>query len=251
MAVLRFWESAQVVWTLFDQVADTGGIMKLYQHLARAGGVLLPESECARGTVAGFRTLKSKLRRRCSILAAILVAFTQFSTLNPQPASAQAPLPDGFNPGANADVYSLAVQADGKILVGGWFSTLGGQTRNCVGRLNADGTLDSGFNPGANQRVNSLAVQADGKILVAGWFTTLGGQTRNYIGRVNANGILDSGFNARAGNLVESLAVQADGKILLGGWLNTLGGQTRIGIGRLNPDGTVDSGFNPGANNDV
>jgi hypothetical protein len=89
-------------------------------------------------------------------------------------------------------VYSLAVQADGKILVGGWFTTLGGQPRNYLGRLNADGTVDSGFNPGAiggpypaMPGVNSLVVQADGKILVGGSFTTLGGQPRNSIGRLN------------------------------------------------------------------
>ena len=96
--------------------------------------------------------------------------------------------------GVNSYVYSLAVQADGKILVGGSFTTLGGQTRNHLGRLNADGTLDSTFNPGASglSCVYSLAVQADGKILVGGNFTTLGGQTRNYIGRLNADGTLDS-----------------------------------------------------------
>ena len=74
-------------------------------------------------------------------------------------------------------MYCLAVQDDGKILVGGEFTTLGGQARNYIGRLNADGTLDSGFKPGANGAVYSLAVQADGKILVGGSFTTLAGQT--------------------------------------------------------------------------
>src|ERR1017187_6248760 len=125
--------------------------------------------------------MKTKLDPRCSMLAAILVAFTQLSTLSPSPAFAQAP--DTFNPGASYKVYSLAVQADGKILVGGGFTTLGGQTRNYLGRLNVDGTVDSGFNPGANNYVLSLAVQADGKILVGGYFSTLGGQTRNHLGR--------------------------------------------------------------------
>ena len=90
----------------------------------------------------------------------------------------------------------LVVQADGKILVGGCFTTLGGQTRNGIGRLNADGTLDSSLQSGREQFcVSSLAVQADGKILVAGPFSTLGGQTRNYLGRLNADGTLDNGFN--------------------------------------------------------
>jgi uncharacterized delta-60 repeat protein len=169
--------------------------------------------------------------------------------------NADGTVDSGFNPGAGGfsypDVYSLAVQAGGKILVGGYFTTLGGQTRNYIGRLNADGTVDSGFNPGANNYVFSLALQADGKILVGGLFTTLGGQPRNYLGRLNPDGSLDSGFNLGANNLVYSLAVQADGRILVGGQFTTLGGQTRNYIGRLNADGTVDSGFNPGANDYV
>src|SRR5207245_857346 len=75
-----------------------------------------------------------------------------------------------------------------KILVGGEFTTLVGQSRNYIGRLNADGTLDASFNPGADNDVYSLAVQADGKILVGGYFTTLGGQSRNYIGRLDNTG---------------------------------------------------------------
>src|SRR5438876_8575933 len=109
-------------------------------------------------------------------------------------AQAQSPLPDSFNPGADSYVHSMAVQADGKILVGGGFTTLGGQSRNYIGRLNADGTLDTSFNPWADSVVWSLAVQADGKILVVGWFTTLGGQSRNYIGRLNAAGPVDQSF---------------------------------------------------------
>ena len=168
--------------------------------------------------------------------------------------------PDGtldtpFNPGAGGGtapyVYSLAVQADGKVLVGGYFSTLGGQTRNCLGRLNPDGTLDTPFNPGANGSVASLAVQADGKILVGGSFTTLGGQTRNCLGRLNPDGTLDPGFTPGADGGVTSLAVQVDGKILVGGSFTTLGGQTRNYLGRLNPDGTLDPGFNPGADGAV
>ena len=195
--------------------------------------------------------MKTKLQPRCSMLGAILAAFTQLSTLNPQPASAQSPLPDSFNPGANARVLSLVVQADGRILVGGAFTTLGGQTRNYIGRLDANGILDSGFNPGANNWVLSLAAQVDGKILVGGSFGTLAGQTRVGSGRLSADGILDSGFNAGviwASYIGLSHTVQADGKILMAGEFNSLAGQPRNYIGRLNADGTLDNGFNPGAN---
>jgi len=66
---------------------------------------------------------------------------------------------DGFNPNANDDLHSIAVQADGKILVGGEFTTIGGAARNRIARLNADGTLDTAFNPDANNYVSSIAVQ--------------------------------------------------------------------------------------------
>ena len=138
------------------------------------------------------------------------------------------------------------MQADGKILVGGYFTTLGGQPRNNFGRLNPDGTLDPTFNPGVvghvddedeDPYVSSLALQADGKILVGGGFTTLGGQTRNSIGRLNPDGTLDPTFNPGANYDVSSLAVQADGKILVGGYFSALSGQGRLGIGRLDNTG--------------
>jgi len=159
-----------------------------------------------------------------------------------------------FNPGdvggGGGTVSLVAVQTDGKILVGGSFTTFAGQAHNGIGRLNPDGTLDSAFNPGANGELFALVAQADGKILVGGGFTMLGGQTHNRIGRLNADGTLDNTFNPGADSAVFSLAVQADGKILVGGEFDTLGGQTRNGIGRLNADGTLDSSFNPGAGGD-
>ena len=181
------------------------------------------------------------------------------------PVDAQSAL-DGFDPGANGTVTAIAVQADGKILVGGGFTTLGGggtgtTTRNRIGRLNPDGSLDTSFDPGANDSVWTLAVQTDGKILVGGAFTTLGGggmgtATRNRIGRLNADGSLDETFNPGANGYVNALAVQADGKILVGGGFTTLGGggtgmTTRNRIGRLNSDGSLDTSFNPWVNDSV
>ena len=163
----------------------------------------------------------------------------------------QTSLDPSFDPAANGPVFSLAVQADGKILVGGGFTTLGGQSREHIGRLQTDGTLDSSFNPGAEWYVTSLALQGEGKILVGGSFTTLGGQSRSRIGRLHADGTLDSSFNPGGNGWVSSLAVQADGKILVGGDFNALGGQSRTNLGRLNADGTLDTGFDPGADGAV
>ena len=202
--------------------------------------------------------MKTKLPSTFCLLpsaSALLAAILFGSALAPG-ARAQTPSADDFNPGVYTatwygDVFSLAVQADGKILVGGDFHTLGGQPRRRIGRLNADGSLDTGFDPGADWFVRSLAVQADGKILVGGAFTELGGQPRRYIGRLNADGTLDTGFDPVAGEGVTSLALQADGKILVGGLFTVLGGQPHRYIGRLNADGSVDTGFGPGASTAV
>ncbi len=156
-------------------------------------------------------------------------------------------LTDGLNPGVNGQVNALAVQPDGKILLGGTFINVGGPTRNRIARLNADGTLDNGFNPGANGIVACLAVQPDGKIVVGGGFTTLAGVSRNRLARLNPDGTIDATFSSDANSLVRCLAVQADGAIIVGGDFTSLGGQARSHIGRLLPDGTLDSGFNPGA----
>ena len=102
-------------------------------------------------------------------------------------AAAPGDVEAGFNPNPNATVFSTAVQADGKIVIAGSFTTVGGVARNRIARLNADGTLDPTFNPNAGHNVFSTAVQADGKIVIGGLFTTVGGVQRNYIARLNAD----------------------------------------------------------------
>jgi uncharacterized delta-60 repeat protein len=190
-------------------------------------------------------------RRLVAVASLVLAAAT----------AAHAQAVDAFNPGANSQVYTMALQPDGKILVGGQFTGLGGgtgtTTRHYIGRLNADGTVDLSFDPGANSSVVGMALQPDGKIVVGGVFTGLGGgtgtTTRNRIGRLNADGTVDATFNPGANGIVYAIAPQPDGKIVVGGDFTGLGGgtgtTTRNRIGRLNADGTVDAGFTPGANN--
>jgi hypothetical protein len=113
---------------------------------------------------------------------------------------------DGFNPVPDRRVSVSVVQPDGKILIGGSFTTIafnavGAVPRVGIARLNADGSLDTAFNPDANGSVHAIAVQADGKILVGGTFTTIGGQARNRIARLDGTTGLADSFdpNARSG----------------------------------------------------
>ncbi len=91
-------------------------------------------------------------------------------------------------------VNSIALQADGKVLVGGQFSganSIGGQTRNFIARLDSTSGLADSFNPNANGSVFSITLQPDGRIFVGGTFAgvnSIGGQTRNFIARLDPTG---------------------------------------------------------------
>lgn len=163
-------------------------------------------------------------------------------------AAAQSAL-ESFNPGTNGTVRSTVVQADGKIIVGGTFTTVAGQARNNLARLNADGSLDTNFNPDVNSNVFSLLLLADGTIVIGGDFTTVGGAARTYIARLNADGT-DTGFNPAANNRVSTLALNGSA-IVVGGSFTTIGGQTRNRIASLDSSTALATSWNPNANNAV
>ncbi len=100
-------------------------------------------------------------------------------------------LADSWDPNASVGlqgVYSMAVQADGKIVVGYGGDTIGGQTRNRIARLDPVTGLADSCDPNANFFVYAVAVQADGKILAGGGFSganSIGGQNRNFFARLS------------------------------------------------------------------
>ncbi len=157
-------------------------------------------------------------------------------------------LDTSFNPGSgvHGSISSIALQPDGKILIGGEFTQYNGTTRNNIARLNPDGSLDTSFNPGggANGEVYSIALQPDGKILIGGWFFEYNGTSRNNIARLNPDGSLDTSFNPGSGTniSINSIALQPDGKILIGGGFTQYNGTPRNGIARLNSSGGSSSG---------
>lgn len=152
-------------------------------------------------------------------------------------------------PGANNYVWAVALQTDGKPLIGGFFTTVNGTARNCVARLNSDGSLDNSFlnsQTGANGAVYSVALQTDGKVLIAGNFTSVNGTNRNCIARLNTDGSLDSSFLNGLDGLDAAafcISLQGDGKILIGGWFTSVNGVGRNFVARLNTDGSLDTNF--------
>jgi uncharacterized delta-60 repeat protein len=157
--------------------------------------------------------------------------------------------------GPNADVLEIVVLSDGKILIGGSFTTYNGVAASKIARLNSDGTFDTTFNPGgtgviSTSRVTSIVIQPDSKIMVAGQsLAGYNGVTINGLFRLNSNGTLDttfvSGFATSPAN-IEQIARQTDGKILIAGSFTVYGGVTKNGIVRTNVDGSVDNTFNAG-----
>ena len=155
--------------------------------------------------------------------------------------------------GFNSGISCTAVQPDGKIIMGGSFTSFDGNTRNRIIRLNSDGTEDTSFYSNVGTGFNSsitrdaIKIQPDGKILIGGAFTTFNGNTRNNLVRLNSDGTEDTSFYGNLGtgffSGVNSVCVQADGKIVVGGAFTIFDGNTRNKIVRLNSDGTEDTSF--------
>ncbi len=155
---------------------------------------------------------------------------------------------DSFSSGIDFyNVFSLAIQPDKKILVGGG---------NSITRLNSDGSVDNTFNSGVMGTIYSIVVQSDNKILVGGGFDSVNGiESETTVIRFNEDGSVDNTFNFdhqtindpfSSVELVTSIVIQPNGKILVGGNFNYVNGESRKGIVRLNNDGSIDNSFNSG-----
>ncbi len=159
----------------------------------------------------------------------------------------------GAGPLVGPYIQELALQSDGKVLVGGVFTTFDNKDRKTIARLNANGTLDESFNagePGEEGNVFAIAIQSDGKIIVGGTFRKWNGLATdaNYIVRLNADGSRDATFKSplvpdEVIRSVTCLAIQADGKIFAGGYFDAANLPGHTNLVRLNADGSVDSSF--------
>jgi uncharacterized delta-60 repeat protein len=151
--------------------------------------------------------------------------------------------------GANGAINAVALQADGKIIIGGSFTFFNGNAANYLARLNTNGTFDNTFNIGSGGfgQVRTIEIQADGKILVGGDFQFFNSSTIGRIARLNDDGTIDNTFtpaSTGANGPVYAIKVASDGNIFVAGDFTTYNGVARIKLVKLNSLGVLEAAYN-------
>jgi len=155
----------------------------------------------------------------------------------------------GFGVGQSFSIRTIEEQSNGKIMVGGSFSSYSGQSLGNIVRLNSTGTIDNTFNTGTgfNNQVNDIEIQSDGKYICAtpAGTNTFSGITVGPVVRLNTNGSFDNTFSTTGiTGTTYDISIQSDGKILCA----TIFSSGLSTVRRLNTDGTIDTGFTANVN---
>ncbi len=182
--------------------------------------------------------------------AAVQVAFT--SRIN-----TDGSLDPTYSPAPNQAVAAIAIQPDGQILLGGYFTSLVSASasaptaRNFIARVASDGSLDATMAPDAFGGIFASVQLPNGQYVVGGTFKSVGGATQPFLARINANGSLDASFAPVLNGSVATIALQSDGKLVVGGSFTTVDGDARYYLARINTDGSLDGPFNPNPNGPI
>lgn len=151
-------------------------------------------------------------------------------------------LPDGaldptFQAAPNAAVSAIAPQRDGKLLISGSFTAIGGTPRRYVARLHADGSLDPAFDPGSGPNfVPRVKLDPQDRAYLFGSFSQFNGATVPGLIRLAADGSRDPSFTPTSFTSgISDLVFLPDGRVALGG----------NGLGRLTAAGAQDTTFAP------
>ena len=134
---------------------------------------------------------------------------------------------NGFEGNNNGEITSIETTSDGKIYIGGSFSTFNGNPAGRIVRINPDGKKDTSFNIGEGfdyrtaypGRINDIMSLPNGYVLVAGFFSTFGWYNRYGIVALDSQGNM-AGF-PDVGRYVNCLKKQNDGNVLIGSNGNT------------------------------
>jgi len=156
-----------------------------------------------------------------------------------------------FQPGIGADkpVNGIIKVPDGRILVGGEFTSFNNTSNAYLVRLYPDGSIDPGFSAQGltDGPVTRMQTQSDGTVLVAGTFNNLSGVPRRGLGRLAADGTVDLTFDPldliATYEAIYAIAEQADGQILIAATASVFA-DTTSRILRLQTNGLLDNGFN-------
>jgi uncharacterized delta-60 repeat protein len=186
------------------------------------------------------------------LIAILAVAVVWFAKKGHFASNAASPptgglLDKSFNPGTGADnfIRCLALQPDGKILIGGIFTNFNGVACPKLARLNTNGTLDTTFTPQLEGNVYALALAPDGKILIGGQGLRHGRPARKFT-RVEPDGSRDAQFRGEGtyNENVRAITGSPDGSVLVGGDFTRVSARDHHGLLRLSPDDRIDGSFN-------
>ena len=162
---------------------------------------------------------------------------------------------------ADDGVFAIALQDDGKIIVGGIFTKFSGFNAERIARINSNGTFDSSFSPsggngGASSGIYEIYVTSNGQIIAAGDFLTFNSVVKERIVKLNANdGSIDTTFNLEFNNRSTKIISIDNNELLVTGFFTTItapqvNSYTRRRVGAITENGSVLTKFNgPGANN--
>lgn len=150
---------------------------------------------------------------------------------------------------ANANIDSISLQSDGKLIVGGSFD-IDGQVN--LARINLDGSIDKSFRTrGLNGNVASVDVLSDDRILVGGGFfqyTNESGESinRSRIALIEADGtLLEPSFAPNLNQSVTAVLNLADGGFLIGGWFSQSDSESVNYLAKYDANGTLVTTFAP------
>ncbi len=162
-------------------------------------------------------------------------------------------LDQNFDPlvGADSSVRTAAIQSDGKLFIGGDFTSFNGLTRNYLARLREDASLDINYpNATFNGSIFSVSVDVTNQVIARGSFTSVNSVIRNGLARLLSTGAVDATFNPcvgiQLGAPINDHAIQTDGKILVVGNFTSVSGTNRYGIARVLRTGVLDLTFDAG-----
>lgn len=163
--------------------------------------------------------------------------------------NADGSLDSSFDPGTGASglVEVLVRLADGRVLIGGRFTTVQGQPRPYLARLHPTGGLDTSFNAAPDDLVLAAAVLPGGGVVIGGSFMAINGTPRSGIARLDQHGVLDPNFNLVLDSTVHAIAADTDGSVWFAGNFKTVQGLSRARVARVLPDGSLDPRFDPGS----